>query len=189
MNDVSIFEPTVRDMFLDYPELKGYEEFENLTDRELRLCWLVGNRTSPIAKYRDKKKRLTAAVKQVYNKAALERREVKAMLEEGAIPDRIMLGIQRMASFRIGVRLRAKLMDEYIFDQLNDIIFVEETEKLAMDTDEKKKYADLVIKVSSELPDMVRRMEGAFGVKKKEEEEEISVKANVLDVMDRVDED
>jgi hypothetical protein len=184
----TVFEPTVRDMIIDYPELKGYEEFEDLTDRELRLCWLVGNRTSPIAKY-EKHKRLKSAVNQVYNKSALSRREVKGMLE-GKIPPKIMAGIQRMASFKVEVRLRAKLMNEYIFDQLNDIIFVEETEKMAMDTDEKKKYADLVIKISTELPSMVVRMEGGFGVKVKEEKEDDNpIKANVLDVMGRVDDD
>lgn len=183
----TVFEPTVREMLIDYPELKGYEEFEDLTDRELRLCWLVGNRTSPIAKY-EKAKRLKSAINQVYNKSAQSRREVVGMLE-GTIPTKIMAGIQRMASFKVEVRLRAKLMNEYIFDQLNDIIYVEESDKLAMDTDDKKKYADLVIKISTELPSMVVRMEGGFGVKVKEEKDEDNpVKANILDVMSRVEE-
>ena len=59
MSEVTLFEPKSNNMELDYPELKGYKEFEDLSSRELKLCWLVGNRTSPIASY-EKKKRLRA---------------------------------------------------------------------------------------------------------------------------------
>tara|TARA_R110002020_G_scaffold236386_1_gene448713 strand:- start:2603 stop:3166 length:564 start_codon:yes stop_codon:yes gene_type:complete len=184
-NDITLFEPTSRDMELDYPELKGYKELKDLTSREIRLCWLVGNRTSPLSSY-EKNKRLKAAINQVYGRASMKRKEVVAMME-GNIPERILLGIQRMASFRPSVRLRAKLINEYIFDQLQEIINVTTEEKSAMDTDEKKRYADLVIKVSSELPEIVSRMEGGYGIKVKENKENNKIKASVADVMDRVD--
>ena len=184
-NDITLFEPTSRDMELDYPELKDYKELKELTSREIRLCWLVGNRTSPLASY-PKGKRLKAAISQVYGKASMKRKEVIAM-SEGSIPERIMVGMQRMASFRPSVRLRAKLVNEYIFDQLQDIINVTEEEKMSMDTDEKKRYADLVIKVSSELPEIVSRMEGGYGIKVKDNGERNKIKVSVSDVMDRVD--
>lgn len=69
MNDITLFEPTGRDMALDYPELLKYPELMGLKDRELRLCWLMGNRTSPIAGY-PVAKRLKAAVAQSYGRAS-----------------------------------------------------------------------------------------------------------------------
>jgi len=61
-----------------------------------------------------------------------------------------------------------------------------DNEKNAMEIEDKKKYADLVIKVSSELPDLVTRMESGYGVKVSDEEEDVGVKANIKDVRDRL---
>jgi hypothetical protein len=93
----SLFEPNGRsDMRLDYPELAGYEEFEVLSSTEVRLCWLIGNRTSPMAKY-DKKKRVKAALQQCYKGASRNRKEYLEMME-GKIPHKILEGIAKMAS-------------------------------------------------------------------------------------------
>jgi hypothetical protein len=174
-------------MRIDYPELSGYTELEPLTAREMMFCWLVGSRTSPIIKY-EKLKRVRAAVAQAYPRASRKKKEVVAMMD-GNIPSRLIAGVQRMASFRPSVRLRAKLMDEYIFNTLQELIVVGEEDKLAMDTDEKKKYADFVLKVSTEMPDMIKRMESGFGIKTAKEDEDVTIKASITDVRDRLNED
>jgi len=163
MSELTLFEPKVSDMRMDYPELAEYSEFKPLTARELKLCWYVGNRTSPIAKYK-KATRYTRGIEMSFGKVAKKREDVKKMLE-GDLPDHILLGIQRMATFNPSVRLRAKFSTEYIFDRLNEIIEVSQRDMEAMDFDERKKYSELIIKISSEMPDMVKRMEGGYGVK------------------------
>jgi hypothetical protein len=163
IEDYTLFDAKVADMLMDYPELKGYKEFEELTTRELKLCWYVGNRTSPIAKY-NKKARYQKAIKMAYTETAQKGEEVKKMME-GDLPDHILLGIQRMATFNPSVRLRAKFSTEYIFDKLEKIIEVDDNELKAMDFDDKKKYTDLVIKISADMPEMVKRMEGAYGLR------------------------
>ena len=49
-----------------------------------------------------------------------------------------------------------------------------------MDVDEKKKYTDLVVKIHTELPDMVNTLESAYGVKsvEKKTKKEVLVKIN-----------
>ncbi len=187
MGEYLLYEPTKNDMKIDYPELSGYSEFENLSEREIRLCWLMGNRTSPIASY-SKKKRIKVAIEQSYSRAGQNRADVKAMLQ-GNLPEKILMGIQRMASFRPSVRFRAKMLQEQIFDNLEELIQVSEAEKKAMDTDEKKKYADFVIKVSGDLEGMVGRMEAGFGMKaKRTDKDKVEIKTSLRNVTDRVDE-
>lgn len=39
---------TENDLRLEYPELAEIDEFKGLKAKEVRLSWLLGNRTSPI---------------------------------------------------------------------------------------------------------------------------------------------
>lgn len=181
----SLFEPSVRDMFADYPELKEYIEFSYLTQREVRLCWFIGNRTSPFFnKPKDEKIRL--AVQQVYRGASQSRKEVIEMLK-GNIPDKIKSGIKRMSTFRPSVRLRSRLINEYIFESLQDIINISAEEKAVMDLEEKKKYADLMIKVSTELPNVIRQMEVGHGINYSMNKDGEKVSISINDIMDKLD--
>ena len=187
MNDITLFEPTGRDMALDYPELLKYPELMGLKDRELRLCWLMGNRTSPIAGY-PVAKRLKAAVAQSYGRASQNKGDAKKMLE-GDIPDHIVLGIKRMASFRPSNRFRGKMMQQKIFENLEELVYVSDDDKKVMDIDDKKKYADLVIKVSGNLGEMLIAMESGFGISVRDKEKgKIKVKTSLSAVADRADE-
>lgn len=184
MSEVKLFEPKSNNMELDYPELKGYKEFEDLSSRELKLCWLVGNRTSPIASY-EKKKRLRAALEQCYNSASRNRKEYLEM-HEGKIPQKLKEGITKMSTFNPSYRLRAKMLDEYMFDQLQTIVVKTEEEKKTMDIDEQKKYASLMMDVSAKMPEMINRMESGYGVTVKKEKE-VTVKSSIERVRDRLD--
>jgi hypothetical protein len=52
-----------------------------------------------------------------------------------------------------------------------------------MDIDEKKKYTDLVVKVHMELPDMIQRLETAYGVKTIERKSKKQVMVGINDVL------
>lgn len=163
----------VRDMRIEYPELMKIPEFAKLERKEeVRLCWLIGNRTSPLSSMTDKASRIKKALEMVYGLETINRKkELKEMydLKDGieSIPARLKDGIERMSWFNPESRLRAKLFTQYIFDTLNEMIVVDNATMKMMDMDDKKKYADLLIKVSSELPDMVKKLEEGYGVKVK----------------------
>lgn len=181
-----LFEPSGRDMKLDYPDLAAIEEFEKLSTRELKFVWYVGNRTSPLAKM-GKRDRLKKAASLAWGGYHAQRDEVTE-LASGKIPDKILKAIDRMSRFSPSVRLKAKFMQEYIFEQMQSIILLTPQEMNEMDADERKKYVDLSLKVSSEIPELVERMESGEAVKVKEEDRKgkAKVKKTVSDVIDKL---
>ena len=88
-----------------------------------------------------------------------------------------------MNTFDPSYRLKAKLMAEYIFEALNELVVVDPNEMAMMDVDDKKKYADLVIKVSSELNGMVERIESSYGVKTVDRQTKKEIQVNINDIM------
>ena len=178
----TIFEPSAKDMKLDYPELVKYKEFAELKNRELKFCWYVGNRTSPITSY-PKSKRIKKAVELSYGSRL---NAIAKRLLDGEIPENILTAIERMASFNPSTRLQAKFNVEYIFDKMQKLILISDDEMKAMDGDEKKKYADLIIKVSSEMSSMVELLERGFGVKTRETKKATTVEISVGEVMDEL---
>lgn len=181
-----MFEPSSRDMKLDYPELADIEEFENLSARELKFVWYVGNRTSPLAGMKAKQ-RVKAAAATAWGDYHANRESVKE-LSEGKLPDKIKKAIDKMSSFSPSVRLKAKFMQEYIFDKMQNIIIISPEDMDDMDADERKKYTDLALKVSSELPNLVSRLESGNSVKVKEQKTDgkAEVKRTVSDIISKI---
>lgn len=168
----------------DYPELLAIDEFKNLSSSQLRLCWLIGNRTSPIFNIDNTRDRVRRALEMVYGLEHIkndDKLQVMYELENGKadIPEEIFNGIEKMNQYIVEYRVKAKLIAQYMFDQLN--VLVSSNQNIStMDMDEKKKYADLLIKASSELPEMLRKMENGYGVKvqRKSTNKEVKVTIN-----------
>lgn len=180
-----MYEPSNRDMKIDYPELAEIEEFNILSARQLKFVWYLANRTSPIAGL-EKKKRLKAAASMAWGTYHAKKEEA-IEYAKGNVPDEIKAAITKMASFIPSVRLKAKLMQEYIFDKMQTIIIVSDQDMDEMDADEKKKYADLALKISSELNNVVDRMESGYGIKVKEKSNKKSeVKRTISDIIDKI---
>lgn len=180
-----LFEPTARDLKLDYPELAEVEEFKVLSQRELKFVWYVGNRTSPIAG-KGKKERLKAASVMAWGDYHAKKQKVQD-IAKGKLEPKMVAAIEKMSSYNPSVRLKAKFMQEYIFDKMQNIIIVSSEELEEMDADERKKYTDLALKVSSDLTSLVDRMERGYGVKVKEtsdakkKNEILTTVSNVID--------
>lgn len=175
------------DLKRDYPELAKIEEFKDLSPHEVRFCWLVGNRTSPIfGLERTERIRNASTIVWGINAKQSPKKRIKDIAiakSEDDFPDDILKGIYRMNAFNPGYRLKAKLMAEYIFETLNRLIVVDSDTMATMDTDEKKKYSDFVIKVSSELQGMVERLENSYGVKTISRKTKSEILVNINDVM------
>jgi hypothetical protein len=188
--DLTLFEPTMSDMVSEYPELANYQEFKDLKPRDIKVAWYIGNRTSPLYKSeKDLKKRIILAAKEVYNKRSRNRSEVKTMLK-GELPEYLEAVVKKMTSFDITHRLRAKFMDEYVFNQLESLAQLSDADRKVMDTDDKKKYAELAIKISSEMPNLIARMESGYGLKNdKTVVKEGQILTSVGKMKDRLNED
>jgi hypothetical protein len=172
---------TEGDLRIEYPELSEMKEFKLLKVKEVRLCWLLGNRTSPIYKL-SKRDRLQKALEIVYGRSYASHKDLQNIVA-GEMPEDLKIAINKMESFNPEYRLKAKLMSQYMFDMLNDMIILDAATLAAMDIDEKKKYTDLIVKVHSELPDMVSRLETAYGVKTVENKTNKKVLVGINDVL------
>lgn len=170
------------DLRIEYPELAQIDEFKNLKAKEVRLCWLLGNRTSPLYKLSDKRERLNRALEIVYGKTYLQQKQLKALID-GDIPIEIREAIKKMEEFNPEYRLRAKLLSEYMFETLNEMVVVGSSELATMEVDEKKKYTDLLVKIHEELPDMVKRLETSYGVKVKDRKTKKEILVKINDVL------
>ena len=169
------------DLRLEYPELADVDEFKGLKAKEVRLCWLLGNRTSPIYSL-SKKERVVKALELTYGKDYAIRKDLGGIIN-GDLPDEIVAGIKKMESFNPEYRLRAKLMSQYMFEVLNEMIVLDSVTLAGMDIDEKKKYTDLVVKVYGELPQMVKTLESSYGAKVVERKTRKQVLVKINDVL------
>ena len=156
-------------------------EFANLKAKEVRLCWLLGNRTSPIYKL-SKRDRLLKALEIIYGSHYEKNADARIILD-GDMPEQLKLGIKKMESYNPEYRLKAKLMSQYMFEVLNNMIVLSDTDLATMDIDEKKKYTDLVVKVHEQLPDMVKRLESSYGVKTVDRKTKKQVMVSINDVL------
>lgn len=186
--DIILFEPSKRDMLIDYPELKEYEVFKNISKSDMKFVWYVSNRTSPIIR-EPKLKRIKMAAELAYDKKRLSNNErVKKIYEEQMLPKDMLEAIEVMASFNPSFRMEAKMLNEHNFNMLKSLVYVSESERSIMDIEDKKRYADLILKTTNALNPMISNMENGYGIKiKKTSEEKFELKANVSDVVDRVE--
>lgn len=182
---ISLFEPTDRDMKLDYPELASVEEFKELSARDLKFVWFVGNRTSPLATLKTKL-RVKTAYETVYEGYKRDK-GLQSQLKEGIIPGKFKDAITRMSQFIPTVRLKAKLETEYIFDAMQNLIFVSAAERTAMAGEDKKDYQALLSKISKDLPDLVSKIENGYGIKVvHKDNRKAEVMINIKDVLSEV---
>ena len=183
---LSLFEPTERDMKLDYPELADIEEFKDLTPRDVKFCWYVGNRTSPLATLKPAI-RVSQAYKTSYEGYNRDK-EVQAQLKKGEIPNNFKDAITRMSKFVPTVRLRAKLDTEYIFEAMQSLIFVSPEDRSEMTGEDKKDYQMLLSKISKDLPALIEKIEYGYGIKVVyKENRKAEIKVNISDVLDEID--
>jgi len=183
---IQLFNSTQKgDLLREYPDLAKIEEFKDLDPQKVRFCWLVGNRTSPIFEM-ERSERIRTALKLVWGENYKELptlQEIAQAKTSDDLPEEIIKAIYKMNTFSPSYRLKAKLMAEYIFEALNELIVISPTEKAQMDIDDKKKYADLAIKVSSELSGMVERIESGYGVKTIERKTKKEIQVKINDIM------
>lgn len=178
--EIKIFEPSDKDMRIEYPELNDIPEFEGLSGTELKFVWYWSNRTSPYCGMKNIKFKTTKCISASFGDGA--KKEQYSRYMANSFPEKIRIAMDRMERFSPSTRLRAKLTIEKIFENLEKI--TEITEEDFMDLQSRKEYANLAVTVTKNMGDMVKQMENAFGVKYSGKEEGDNTKGPTM--MDRL---
>ena len=162
--DIIVFDAsTSKDLKIDYPELAEIEEFKLLQPNELKFIWYIANRTSPLFNLSREEK--VAKALSILFPRGYGRFQNIVKLSKGEFSPEILAAIERMTHFQTENRLKAMLLADYTFQQLQRLIYIDESEMKLMDMEEKKKYSDLLMKVQKELPSVIKNLESGFGVK------------------------
>lgn len=160
---IRLFNPTEnKDLKIDYPELAEMDEFKGMAPKFVKFCWYVGNRTSPyFALPREEK--ISKVIKLLWGNRADKIPHVKPLID-GEISRDILRGIERMVRFNPENRLKAKILADYTFHQLQKLVVIDDDELKKMSFEDKNRYATLLTKVQRDLPDVLQNLETGFGV-------------------------
>lgn len=153
---------TGNDLRIEYPELADNINFKDLQPSEVRFCWLVGNRTSPLYE-KEFSEKISLATETCYPKF-FTKPHLKS-LHEGILTTELQNGIDEMEKFNPSLRLGAALLQRYAFDELSYIVGMKSRkELLEMNGTELKQYTDIIKSVEKEIPSVLKRIEGMNGI-------------------------
>jgi hypothetical protein len=184
ISEYSIFNPkSARVLYEDYPELREYKQFKGLAIHELLFVWFYACQASPLYPIMDKRKRCEEAMKKSYltnpSRPKIDGRDKESFLA-GKFTTRIQAAIEVMSKFRIGPRVRAKMVAEKTFNNYAKIVDVDASDDSKflnkdgeVDYAKKKSFVDLSAKVIELLPTLIEQLEGTFGVGHKKETESL----------------
>ena len=188
--DVYLFEPSTKDLKLQYPELEGVEEFIDLDGRALRFVWLCANPTSPLVKReKDKKKRAIEAVPYCYKKTDQTKGLVRD-LENLKFSTELNEAIKRMGKFNVSVRLQAKFTNEVIFTNMqNEAMLSKDQAMMLEDPIDRKAWIQSSLLISKELPTLVKQMEDGFGITIREKGSDSIILSNLAEITSAYEKD
>lgn len=184
LSEFSIFNPkSSRVLYEDYPELRQYKQFKGLNTHDLLFVWFYSCEASPLYRIMDKRKRCEEAMKKSYlinpSRPKIEIKEKDAFLA-GKFTTRIQGAIDVMLKFRVGPRVRAKMITEKAFSNIEKILDIDANNPAnfynkdgEVDYAKKKAYVDTAAKAIELLPTLIEQLEGSFGVLGKKEAEQV----------------
>lgn len=174
INEYSLFKPTSsRGLKFDYPELSTISEFQSISSSDLLFVWYFACETSPfVVNIEEESKRVKEAVKMAYKGTNLDGQK-KKKLENLNFSDKLNDAIKKMSSFRVGPRVRGKMMIEKIMETYEDIVDVDtdayfKNKDGDVDFSKKKAYVDATSTISKNMSVLISQLESGFGVSEKE---------------------
>lgn len=178
VSNYSIFAPkSARILYEDYPELKKHgETFKNLQTVDLLFVWYYACEASPLSEIINPKKRAEESIKVTYDLA--KRKKIDSLYREKLVnlrfDDKMKKAIDLMSSFRVGPRLRAKIIAEKAFENLEKMLDIDASDDAnfigangEVDWTKKKAYMETVSKAITMMPDLINQLESSFSVTEK----------------------
>lgn len=184
VSDMSLFRPkSARALFEDYPELAKYPEAKELHSQDLLFCWYFACETSPIYRIKDKKGRAKQAIYLAYKSIKKSQggktltTDEEINIENLRFSPKLASGIKMFSKFRLNPRLRAKIITERAFENLEKILNIDADDNNnflnadgGIDYSKKKAYVDTIAKSMDILPSLIDKLEHGFGVSLSSEE-------------------
>jgi hypothetical protein len=184
VSELSLFRPkSARALFEDYPELSKYPESKELHSQDLLFCYYYACESSPIYQIRDKKGRAKEAILLAYESINYKSHGggnsggKKLTLDEKydmgncKFSEKMSAGIKMFSRFRINPRIRAKMMTEKAFENLEKILDIDASDDNNfknkdgdVDFSKKKSYVDTVARALTVLPELIDKLESSFSV-------------------------
>jgi hypothetical protein len=134
------------------------------------FVWLYASPCSPYAKTElaEGSRRKSCSERALYDGVANRLRtgvtdEDYANYKRGVFPEEVNSAIRRMEMFNPNARLKARLLAEKMLDDF--MYFLNRNPEEITDTDEKKKYVDMCMKIHEELPGVITKVEEGYGVR------------------------
>ena len=180
--DIQLFEPTDRDVRVEYPELAQIEEFKKLTASEMLFAWAYACRTSKLNRLPEKD-RIIKCLEILRKELNAEKIQQYSILD---FPDHLKAALERMSKFDPGIRVQAKAIVETIFDNIKKIVEVKIDD--ITDMEEKKKYISLSIDVVKNMPEIVAQRENGYGIRTVEKKKASEISAAATNIWDSTSE-
>lgn len=162
-----IFSPVDnKDMKIEYPELSTMQEFDNMSNADIKFCWYFSCKSSPyVGKGVSDDVRLFNSVSEAYGKDYLSNKTAVLLLKGQFTPE-ILAGINKMKILSPSLRSRANAMMSKILDNMDVTINIPTTDLMAMDSGQKKAFISLCVDVANNLPGVINQLEGGFSISK-----------------------
>ena len=174
MSEYSIFKPkSNRGIFSDYPELRKYPEFSGIKADQMLFVWYYACEASPFYDIENNRERIEKSIEAAFMKDGrkLISDDKKEDLLDGKFPAKLSVAIDAMRKFRIGPRVRAKILTEKIFNNIESILSIDASKKEnflnkdgEVDFSKKKAYMDAASKASEMMPKLINQLENNFSV-------------------------
>lgn len=159
-----------KDMKIEYPELAEINEFAVLTNSELILVWCLANASSPyeLSKAGDDKTKAVNLIKSALETSGLGKK--LSDLEKNyyltfMYPQKVKTAMQRMKLFRPSLRMKAKLMNEKMFENMEKMVDIAQEELQEMSSSDKLEYLKIVKAATENLQTLVPEIEASYGIK------------------------
>lgn len=173
INEFSLFAPkTSKGLFFDYPELRDFAELKTLSKRDILFVWFFACEVSPLAMVSGEESRALSSLQFVEEKFGKYPDATAKAYKNLNFPAKINEAIKRMSAFRVGVRIRAKMMIEKTMRNYEDIVSMDINgedffSEDGIDFDKQKKYVDATSVIMKHLPILIQQAETGFSVTKK----------------------
>ena len=162
---------TNNDLKLDYPELAEVKEFANLTKSQLLFVWYHSNRTSPYYEWRKRynnieKRKIQACITESGIDKVASPEEVNRLLNKN-FDSELKAAMDRMEQYQPAFRLRAKMLQERMFNQIEKIVDSTEAQmdEDGIDSDKRKQAIDILASANKQLQPLLESIEGSFGIR------------------------
>lgn len=186
MSEYSVFKPkSTRGLFVDYPELKKFSKLENLRPDDILFVWFYACEASPVnskKKETSQRDRVKESLDLSYYKSdinTISKIDADNMLD-GRFSPKIAGAIEQMEKFRVGPRVRARMLTEKMLTNVETILDIDASDTAQfqnkdkeVDFAKKKAYVDTVEKGLKIIPKLISSLEGGYDLSEEKEEEEL----------------